>query len=170
MSRKLTATTTLDNLKKEAKRWLKALRENDPEARQRWERAYPNNTPQPILRRVQHALAIEYGMESWIALVAALKAPAPAEAPQASPSSRFLEYACPDHHVRGRPAHRMATHAAMRVLAEHPEIARQDLYTAVVCGEFDEVKRILDEHPELANAKHPAAGPPRSGGGGNYDQ
>jgi hypothetical protein len=73
MSRKLTAATTLENLKKEARRWLKALRENDPEARQRFERAYPNNTPQPGLRRVQHALAVEYGMESWIALVAALE-------------------------------------------------------------------------------------------------
>ena len=88
MPRKLTATTTLENLKKEAKRWLKALRENDPEARQRWERAYPNSTPQPILRRVQHALAIEYGMESWIALVAALNPPAAsAEAPQPSPAA-----------------------------------------------------------------------------------
>ncbi|MEO8373266.1 MAG: hypothetical protein ABI806_29035, partial [Candidatus Solibacter sp.] len=73
MSRKLTAATTLENLKYEAKRWLKALRENHPDARQRFERVYPNSTPQPVLRRVQHALAVEYGMESWLALVAALE-------------------------------------------------------------------------------------------------
>jgi hypothetical protein len=35
MSRRITPNTTLENLKKEAKRWLKALRENDPAARER---------------------------------------------------------------------------------------------------------------------------------------
>ena len=34
-------TGTLENLKKEAKRWLKALRANDPGARIRLERLYP---------------------------------------------------------------------------------------------------------------------------------
>ena len=33
------------------------------------------------------------------------------------PVARFLECACPDHHVRGLPAHRMARHAAALV---HP--------------------------------------------------
>ncbi|MGH9202587.1 MAG: hypothetical protein ACRD2A_15290, partial [Vicinamibacterales bacterium] len=32
MSRQLTAASTLDNLKKEAKRWLRALRVNDVQA------------------------------------------------------------------------------------------------------------------------------------------
>jgi len=34
--------STLDNLKKEAKRWLKALRAGDVTARGRYARAYPN--------------------------------------------------------------------------------------------------------------------------------
>ena len=66
--------------------------------------------------------------------------------------TRFLEYACPDHHVRGRPAYRIARHAAMRMLHRHPELARHDFYTAVVCGEREEVERLLRERPELANA------------------
>jgi hypothetical protein len=37
MTRQLTAASTLDNLKKEAKRWLKALRAHDGEARARLE-------------------------------------------------------------------------------------------------------------------------------------
>jgi hypothetical protein len=65
MSRKLTSATTLDNLKKEAKRWLKALRENDAQARQRFESAYPNAPARPVLRDAHHALAREYGVENW---------------------------------------------------------------------------------------------------------
>src|SRR5439155_8749352 len=43
MQRKLTSATTLDNLRREARRWLKALRENDPQARERFGRAYSNH-------------------------------------------------------------------------------------------------------------------------------
>lgn len=74
MQRKLTRATTLGNLRKEAKRWLKALRENNQEARERLRRAYPNVPTQPVLRDVQHALACEHGVESWVALKQALEA------------------------------------------------------------------------------------------------
>jgi hypothetical protein len=53
MHRKLTSATTIDNLKLEAKRWLKALRKNETEARERFERAYPKHTGTPVLRDVQ---------------------------------------------------------------------------------------------------------------------
>ena len=65
MQRKLTSATTLDNLRREARRWLKGLRENQSEALQRFERAYPNHTRTPVLRDVQYALACEYGFENW---------------------------------------------------------------------------------------------------------
>lgn len=71
MQRKLTSATTLDNLKREAKRWLRAIRNNDPEARGRFERAYPKHTGTPVLRDVQYALAREYGFERWKKLKAA---------------------------------------------------------------------------------------------------
>src|SRR5205085_1353613 len=109
---------------KEAKRWLKALRENDAEARERIERAYPNVSSHPVLRDVQHALACEYGLENWKELKLALQK-ASAEGArtrdaQTELAARFLEYACPDHHVRGPGAHRMARHAAMRILEQNP--------------------------------------------------
>ena len=47
MSRQLTPKSTLDNLKKEAKRWLKALRANDLEARTRLQRAWPKAPANP---------------------------------------------------------------------------------------------------------------------------
>jgi hypothetical protein len=68
MPRKITLATSLENLRKQAKRWLKELRANGPEARARFERAYPRAPVNPMLRDVQYALAREYGQESWIAL------------------------------------------------------------------------------------------------------
>ncbi len=68
MPRQFTSATTLDNLKKEAKRWLKALRENDAEAQERLRLAYPKGSTRPALRDVQHALAREYGKENWTQL------------------------------------------------------------------------------------------------------
>jgi hypothetical protein len=56
---------TLDNLRKAAKRWLKALRANDAAAQARLRRTYPDAPSRPGLRDVQHALARERGFESW---------------------------------------------------------------------------------------------------------
>jgi hypothetical protein len=65
MQRKLTPETTLDNLRMQAKRWLKTLRKGEPEARERFERVYPKHTGTTVLRDVQYALASEYGFENW---------------------------------------------------------------------------------------------------------
>ena len=69
MTRRFTPQTTVDNLKKEAKRWLKALRANDAEARARLKRADPKAPAEPALRDVQHALALEHGLPGWTALL-----------------------------------------------------------------------------------------------------
>src|SRR5205823_5211701 len=68
MSNKLTSQGALENMKREAKRWLKALRVNDAEARARLERASPQAPAQPTLRDVQHALAREHGLAGWTVL------------------------------------------------------------------------------------------------------
>lgn len=73
MPRELTPHTTLDNLRREAKRWLKALRDGDPAARERFDHAYPKHTGTPVLRDVQHALAREYEAASWNELKLALQ-------------------------------------------------------------------------------------------------
>jgi hypothetical protein len=65
MHRKLTSATTLENLKREAKRWLKGLRSKEVEACERFDRAYPAQTGTPVLRDVQCALAREHGFENW---------------------------------------------------------------------------------------------------------
>jgi ankyrin repeat protein len=73
--------STLDNLKKEAKHWLKACRAGDAAARARLAAAYPQATAEPALRDVQHALAREHGFESWKAFTAAAIARAAAADP-----------------------------------------------------------------------------------------
>ncbi len=84
MSRALTSATTLDQLKREAKQWLKALRTGDPEARARLLRAHPGAPPDAGLRHVQHALAREFGFASW----ARLKAVAPVTSAAAPDAAR----------------------------------------------------------------------------------
>ncbi len=66
MLRRITPQTTLEPLRKEAKRWLKALRAGDDDARVRFARTHPN--AQPSLRDVQYALAREFGFAGWTAL------------------------------------------------------------------------------------------------------
>ena len=68
------ARRSLESLKKEAKRWLAALRANDPEARARFERAIPNPPNVPTLRDVQRGIAREHGFDGWRHLVRALEA------------------------------------------------------------------------------------------------
>jgi ankyrin repeat protein len=65
--------STLENLKKSARRWLKALRADDADAHARLKRADPNAPSSPALRDVQHALAREHGHKSWVDLRQALE-------------------------------------------------------------------------------------------------
>jgi ankyrin repeat protein len=68
--------------------------------------------------------------------------------------------ACLDWRVGG-PERLAVTHAAGRLLARHPEIARANIYTAVACGDVGEVNRILGERPTAAvEAGGPRAWPP----------
>jgi hypothetical protein len=73
--------SSLDNLRKAATRWLKALRADDADARARLVRAYPGAPEPPTLRDVQHALARERGHESWVALKEAITDRAKPETP-----------------------------------------------------------------------------------------
>jgi hypothetical protein len=59
---------TLDSLKKETKRWHRAIRSGDAEARARFERALSDAPATPVLRDVQHALAREHGFAGWLEL------------------------------------------------------------------------------------------------------
>ena len=63
----------------------------------------------------------------------------------------------------------MALHTAGRMLEQHPEIARDSFYTAVVCGDLAEVERILKERPGAATEKSTGVGDDRGRSGGSED-
>lgn len=65
MRRKLTSGSSLENLRREAKRWLKQLRDADPDALARFRRSHPIPPASPTLRDIQLALAREYGLPGW---------------------------------------------------------------------------------------------------------
>jgi hypothetical protein len=52
----------------------------------------------------------------------------------------FLENACADPLLANGPAaHLRRSHTSHRILKHHPEIARENIHTAVVCGDIQEV-------------------------------
>ncbi|MBW8743234.1 MAG: ankyrin repeat domain-containing protein [Sphingomonas sp.] len=139
MRRTLTSKTKLESLRKEAKRWLKALRAGDADATNRLKAASPKAPPIPGLRDIQHAMALEYGVSGWVALKAAL-----AEIGLASPSDADRLDTLLRHGWSGDVG------AAERILARHPELARDSLYTAASCGLIGEVEKHLARDPGAA--------------------
>lgn len=61
----------------------------------------------------------------------------------------FLRMACLDWRVGGS-QRVMYMHDAGRIVERYPDIARANIYTAVACGELEEVRRILDDRPAAA--------------------
>ena len=93
MPRQITSATSLENLRKETKRWLRALRSGETGARARLDRAWPQAPLEPVLRDVQYALAREYGLESWIALKRSIGSrPEAAEPPAERPLLEMEAY------------------------------------------------------------------------------
>jgi len=155
MTRQLTAHSSLETLRKEAKRWLKALRAQDPTARERLRRSHPGAPLQPGLRDVQYALAREHGALSWAALKAALAQTTIDNSSHEELLSEFLE------HARLRYGNRPESSDwneryyddpsrwkyAARILQRHPEIVTDSIHAACVGGVLTEVERILKARP-----------------------
>ncbi len=142
MSRTLSSHSTLDALKTEAKRWLKALRAGEPQARRRLAAVMPDMPAAPALRDVQFALAREHGLAGWAALRQALDDLALARRSAAERADIML-----------RSAWGGDLAAARRILARWPETGGHDLFTAVSTGLVERVRRRLDADPTAATAK-----------------
>lgn len=132
MSRTLTPRTNIDTLRKDAKRWLKALHAGDLKAKGRLLAAWPNAPAEPVLRHAQHALALEYGCASWAALKAAIEDQARTGKSHAERVDQILRHGW-DGEIS----------VAQRVLQHYPDIARDSLFTAAACGDLAEVERRL---------------------------
>jgi ankyrin repeat protein len=140
MNRKLTARSSLDTLRKEAKRWLKSLQAGDADARHRLITAMPSAPADPSLRDVQFALAREYGLPGWAALASSVEDMKRSHAERVDLVLRSADWAG-DH----------ATGA--RLLKRWPEIGRENVYTAAASGDLQEVERRLAADPAAANRK-----------------
>jgi ankyrin repeat protein len=145
-----TPEETLERLRKEAKRRLKAFQSGKDEAIRWFRRTLPNGPASPTLRDMQLAVARSLDFPGWAALKQALDTPLPPPASKEAIVNRFLDNACPDHHVRGRQDHRRAEATAMRLLAQHPWLSRHDFNTAVVCGVIEYVRDAVARNPHVA--------------------
>lgn len=145
--RLLTTKTQLETLRKDAKRWLKALRAGDPGAKARLVAACPDAPAEPGLRDVQHALAREYGQESWVALKGALDDLAIERQSRSQRVEQILR-----HGWDGEPA------VARRILKRHPDLARDSLFTAAAAGDLETVQRHLARDPQAVRRVDPVRG------------
>lgn len=163
MSRALSAHSSLETLRREAKRWHTAIAGGDPDAVARFRQALPGHSGAPSLRTVQQALAREHGFASWAALKQELEDRARSHAERVR---LFLEksvhrYAVdpatqkwgdyePDGPARGE-------HAA-RLLARHPQIAADSIHAAVAAHDLDTVRALLAGSPQLSQDRSPFDG------------
>ena len=143
MSKTLGPRANLDTFRKDAKRWLKALRGGDNAAVARLREAWPGAPADPGLRDIQQALAREYGLGGWAKLKEALADRALAAMSADELAAIVLRGAWDD----GDRA------AAARIALRHPELARHSIYTAVAFGDIEEVRRRLREDPAAATRK-----------------
>lgn len=93
---------SLESLRKEAKRWLNALRSNVHEARARIERVLHTPPAEPTLRDVQHALALEQGYSGWGELKEQLESSGASSA-EAVFENEFMAQALLDAYRTGTP-------------------------------------------------------------------
>jgi len=160
MIRKLTANSSLDTLRKEAKRWLKAVRAGEADALTRLQRTLPRAEGSAGLREIQQALAREHGLESWAALTLQLADAGLARRTHAERLAEFLEQAIVNYGMAPHdgkwegsyPDDPSRREYAARILARHPEIVRDSLHAAAIGGEVDEVRRLLARDPRAASS------------------
>ena len=161
MIRKLTAKSSLDSLKKEAKRWLKALRAHDPEALARLKQVLPQVDTNAGLREVQQALAREHGADSWATLKLQLADEALARRTHAERLAEFLEHAILNYGIPpgvpkwdpSYPDDPSRRDYAARILTKHPEIVHGSIHAAVLSGDVTEVERLIKQDQRSVSLK-----------------
>ena len=164
-----TPAEALERLRKEAKRRLKAFQNGDEQAVRWYRETVPDGPPTPTLRDMQLAVARTLDFPGWTALKLALATPiAPPESTQGI-LDRFIDNACPDHHVRGRQDHRRAMSTAMRLLEQNPWLATHNLDTAVICGEIDLVRAAMARDKRIATVASSEPSALRAMAGGEND-
>lgn len=158
-TRDLTSRSSLETIRRQAKRWLKEIEAGETDALARFRKLMPGHAGAPKLREVQHALARDYGLSNWAALKQELVTREAAARGHAALVALFLEKSALRYGVRpgtqswgGYEADRPARGAlAQRMLERHPEIARDSIHTAVAAHDLDAVSTFLGKDAALAD-------------------
>ncbi|GAB1343633.1 ankyrin repeat domain-containing protein [Gemmatimonas sp.] len=147
MSRQLSLRTTVPLLKQEAKRWFALLQRADAGALARFHDAWPQAPQHPTLRDVQHALAREYGANSWVALIDRV-------------SDMAIDRQSHDDRLATLLSHGWTgdVTTAARLRTRYPELATANVFTAAACGDVAAVQRFLQRDPTLVAAIDPVRG------------
>jgi ankyrin repeat protein len=164
MSRRLSRSRTLDNLKTEARRWLRALRAGDDRALARLVRVYPRAGATPTLRDIQHALALERGVTGWTALKQQLVADGgddpislirPDDLASDQPYGSWSSRGC-DVWDAIRAARRGDVDALRRLLERDPNLVRygEPLHFAVREGHLEAVRLLIDAGADTDGLGH----------------
>lgn len=158
MSRSVSSHTSLEGLRREARRWHRSIASGDARALKRLGSALPGHNSAPGLRTVQQALAHEYGFASWAQLKQALQDRARSHAERVH---LFLEKSVNRYGVDPatqrwgdyeRDGLARGEHAAT-LLVRHPEIAADSIHSAVAAHDLDTVRAFLAKHPRAATEK-----------------
>ncbi len=149
---------SLEHLRKDAKRLRKALRAGDPEAIAQLREFHPRPDDAAAtlsLADAQLVVARSYGFTSWTKLKQHIRDiepfvwnPPPASHLQSS-ADVFITLAC----LTYAGWHRSNPAKAVRMLAENPEIATVNVYTAAATGDVAAVRRMIEGEPALVNKK-----------------
>jgi ankyrin repeat protein len=152
--------TDLDQLKKQAKEWLRKARRGDPEALNLLRKLHPHgevlsaDCTKLKLADAQLALARGFGFASWprlrehIELVTPWRRTPHRVGPRSELADELLRLACLTYGADNlqRPDQ------AAALLAEHPELAGASLATAAATGCVRELTRHVEADPDAVNA------------------
>jgi ankyrin repeat protein len=148
---------SLDHLRKQAKRLHRAVRAGDADARSQAREFHPRANQAVARFRLADAqlvIARSYGFPSWSTLKQHLADiapfvwnPPPAGAVE-SPVDVFIRLACLTYS-----GWRVSNPVrAQRMLADNPELAHADVYTATAAGDVAAVRALIDANPAVVNA------------------
>ena len=157
-TRPLPNDPSLEHLRKDAKRFVKAVRAGDAEAVSQVKEFHPNAEKaceRFALNDAQLVTARLYGFTSWTKLKQHLAAIEPfVWSPPPPPRADslvdvFITQACLtyDNWHRSNPA------KALALLEQHPELAAANIYAAAAAGNVPAIAAMLDRDPALLNAK-----------------
>jgi ankyrin repeat protein len=146
-SHSLPAQANVEHLKKQAKQLLQGFRAGDPAAKQSVANLHPKPASFSGLRDAQLVIARQYGCQDWELLLQAVEVQKLLAATRREQAEQLVHLACLRYGGDDR-AWRYAH--ANALLANAPELVRENLYCALVAGNLAAVHGHLQNAPQLA--------------------